>query len=234
MGRPRTPPNVVSLVESLWVKQFKKNPKVTAIKIHSIAKTQLPPSQCPSVRRVQQIIQQIRIKAGPFPDDPPLIPWGPDWPELSEDIACLFQLMRLYSLRSRVDGMELRLDTRTARWALKLRGMFDTTWPKPERIDPQVMDLDRWADAYASREIVGEILNQPPYLDDLNGVMEFRPWEKESARLAYWEAVEIGAVPPFTLEAEEEAAEAMMPGYLDAIDQMERGSNESMEPEEKF
>jgi hypothetical protein len=230
MARPPTPPHVVSLIETLWAVRFKKNPKVTAVEIHSIAKNQTPRGQCPSERRVQQIIKAVRIKAGHIPDDPPLVPWGPDWPELPEDIACLFQLLRFYSLRSRIDGMEWTLDTRTARWALKLRGMFDTTWPDPDEMDLQVGDLDRWADAYATREMAGEILKQPPYLDDLNGVMEFRPWENESARLVYVKAVEVGAVPPWTEGADVDAVEAVMPGYRDY--HMERGSNESMEPEE--
>jgi hypothetical protein len=60
--------------------------------------------------------------------------------------------------------------------------------------------------------------------------MEFRPWENESARLVYVKAVEVGAVPPWTEGADVDAVEAVMPGYRDY--HMERGSNESMEPEE--
>jgi len=218
MARPSTPEYVVKIIEGLWAEDDKQ----TALTVHSRAKALLPHGQCPAERKTQQIIRSARKRAGPIPDDPPLIPWNLGWPENAEDAACLFRLLRFYSLMSASTGLEWRLDTRTAKWALRLRAVFDVSALDLEGEVALVENHYLWASAYAERERAGEILKRPPYVADLDGAMQFRFWESESARLTYLKAVQLGVIPPYLQETDAETAETEFPGIKAWMEGMDR------------
>ena len=89
-----------------------------------------------------------------------------------------------------------KLDRRTAKWALRLKSVFDDG--SPETID----QLYIWATVYARRERASEMLDEPfPFTSDIDARMVFRVWEEPDGselpkNLAlYQKAVEEGEYP---------------------------------------
>jgi hypothetical protein len=197
----RTDPRVISMVQTMWA----GDPKLRATDIHNRLKSKV--TNCPRLRSVQMIIRDAKRRATPIPDDPPLQPWGADWPESPEDIKCLYRLMACrFFERSGAVG----LTTRHARWALKLRGVFDVTGLDPAREYEWGCVHLTLALSYSWRERAAETLGEAPYTADLDAVLMFRPWE--SGGESYRELVRHGLIPPWLFETDLEAGGVIAPG----------------------
>jgi hypothetical protein len=221
MPRPATPQPIIDKIESMWA----ENHQPQAKRLYELVKSQV--KGYPSLRKVQQVIRDAKRRAGPIADDPPLQPWGEGWPEAPEDIACLFRLM-LCRLFEHPDATGLTI--RQAKWALKLRGVFDVTGLDPENEYKRTYEHIIWANAYARRDRAAAILKRDgPYTADLDGVMMFRPWE--GALGAYREAVRLGLVPGWEIENELEAMEVSNTGFSERYRQFERVMSQVVEEE---
>jgi len=142
---------------------------------------------CPKLRKVQEIVRDLKKKAqaSQVPvEEPPIVPWGPMWPTDGEEIACLFKLFR-----TSLDA-GWHLGKRTAKWALSLRKLSIGE-------EGGVTHLN-WAYHYVNREKMVLIVNgtrAQPFTGDLAGQMIFRPWESSENFEDYREAVAEGKIP---------------------------------------
>ena len=182
MGRPRIPADVVQQIAAIWI----GNPTLTATKVYQRASGM---GRRPSLRKVQEIVREARRRSetsGIPLEDPKLVPWGPEWPtDDADDIACLFRLL------ATADVTGHRLNTRTARWALKLRKVFEGGW------EGSILHLS-FAYLYGGIEKGLELMPQGLGIADytleemcvnLNESLMLRFWESEEEAGIYKEAM---------------------------------------------
>lgn len=142
----------------------------------------------PSLRKVQYIVRDAKQARPHMADEPELELWGPDWPDDSEDIACLLRL-KLQSLKH----PEMPLTTRVGKWALRLRAGFLGPMEDPT-VDPD-LELLCFAYEYTLRERVAELFQDGLYTPDLDGAMMCRPWESVERLHQYQRSVAAGLFP---------------------------------------
>ena len=162
MARPRIKAEVVFQIKSLWLAY----PTETGEQIYQRARSRI--SGCPSLRKVQEIVAEAKKEVkeqSVLPQDPQTTPWGPDWPNDAEEIACLFKLMKFQVGRP--------LDTSTAKWALRIRKCFSGKFEGSMNHLMRAMDYARIEKA--------AIVWGPDLFDyvSLDNLMMYRPWESE-------------------------------------------------------
>ena len=183
MPRPAIPEPIVDVILEIWAYENCCN----ATRVFALAKAKLGDKR-PSLRKIQQIISAAKPKAKTVPPDRPIEPWGEDWPKTPNEIAFLFRLMYFaYGVNAP------KLDRRVAKWALRLKSIFDGG-------DPIAINyLYSWANLYARRERASLILGEAvPSTADIDAQMVFRVWEQleDSNNLSFYQkAVEEGAYP---------------------------------------
>lgn len=176
MGRPRVSAEKVEIVEMVWA----NNPE---LKTHQIW---MDSKQVMSLRKTQQVVAEAKKKARSIPDDLEIIPWSDDWPTDANEIACLFRLKRK-SLQ-----LPIRLTTRVAKWALKIREVFVHRNENPD-VDIDFWHL-LWAHQYAQEDRVSEIFGQEMNTSYLDNRMMFRVWESQENTEALEAAREQGLI----------------------------------------
>ena len=142
----------------------------------------------PSLRKVQYIVRDAKQARPHVADEPEFELWGPDWPDDSEDIACLLRL-KLQSLKH----PEMPLTTRVGKWALRLRAGFLGPMEDPT-VDPD-LELLCFAYEYTLRERVAELFQDGLYTPDLDGAMMCRPCESVERIHQYQRSVVAGLFP---------------------------------------
>lgn len=208
MARPSTPEKVVRQIETLWA----ENGRPTAEKVETLAELKNIEGR-PGLRKIQQIIRRKKqqISSDPPPPEPPIQPWGTDWPESPEDIECLLRVM----LSGRLNGVKY-LTARQSRWVLRLREIFSVAGLSADAVLERGSYHLIWALLYSRREQGASILKQgTPYTDDLDAVMMFRPWESEGRWEAYQEAIKAGIVPSWHFKAELDVMKLIEPESFD-------------------
>jgi len=184
---PILPKQIVADVEALWV----QHPELSASGIWRLT-TGFHPR--PSERKTQQIVKAVKGWATSMPQDPTLIPWGEGWPDGADDISCLFGLLQVVKLLGAFGLAVEPLDTRTAKWALRLRRFFDAADPGERNSSFNHL---RWARDYARRERVQEVLGHDHMrTEDLDGLFMMRGLDSDEHWESYIAAVEGGLVPP--------------------------------------
>ena len=168
--------HVVDRIHWLWLQDNKQTAKMVWIRN----------GRQPSLRKVQQIIKAVRPRVQPIADDPLLKPWDEHWSKYHpEEIAVLYDLLWVTTV---LDWLAPPLDTRTARWALKLRGLFDTQ----QRYHAYSLLFHSFC--FATRERAAEVLCHDSFdTDDLDASLTFRAWESgENNKAALAMAGELG------------------------------------------
>jgi len=175
MGRPPVPEDVLTQIGMLWV----EDPSQMGTEVYQHAVKLI--DACPSERKVQEIVRAAKKRASDrsLPsEDPPLVPWGQEWPTAAGEIACLFKLLDT----ARQSGSHV-ITCLTAQWALKLRKVFASEW------ESSVIHLS-FAYLYAVRDRWSQFSGAGLYTWDLDSCLMSRFWESEENHEAFMAALE--------------------------------------------
>lgn len=205
MGRKALDIEIVRLVEREWADQDQKA-TVTGSRPPRAkdVRARLARQGAPSLRKVQQIIREVKARGGSF-EPVKWQPWnvdsngnGKESPEETEFLLTL-QFRALSFWRRGLYEHE-------ALWACRLRAVV---------VNMTALEMDPSTAVgvglclillYAHREAQAQLLNRPPYTDDLDGLLTFAPWGS-----AKWKGYELAVaegliVPPqdtYTFENQE-------------------------------
>ena len=206
MPRPATSEEIVREIEDIWAEDVHQSARYVYLE----ARRRI--GSCPGIRKVQLIVRDAKRRASPIPDDPPIVPWGDDWPQDPAQIAALFRVMA----SARVARHHL-LTTREAEWVKKLSGLFDYSGLVGAAEGDLAYTHFNFAWAYAQRERAGEILKRSAFYEDLDGLVMFSPWATDNDQRfeSYQKAVQNGLVPSYDPAIFTEAGEVIYPGHTE-------------------
>lgn len=183
MPRPAIPESTTTGILRIWAEYDRPS----ATRVFELANSRLGDAR-PSLRKVQQIIAKAKPKSQIVPPDNLVEPWDDDWPKSPDEIEILFRLMYfVYEFNAP------KLDCRIAKWALRLRLLFD------DGPNNSINYLYSWAAQYARRERASQMLGESsPFTADLDTEVMFHVWGKldYSDNLGlYQKAIEKGDYP---------------------------------------
>ena len=206
MPRPRVDEEAVKYTKNLAIRYQTKPVTWIHEKVQRAFK-----GKAPGPRKTYDFVREAReeaaLRAKVIPNDPPIEPWGEEWPSDADEAAYLLMLWGASRL------IRSKLSIRHAKWARRLRVALQPCF----NVDDAWRNLATIG-AYVRREQAHEFLGGPElYTLDLNWYVMLKPWLSEEAAAGYKAAIADELVPGVDIELDLMFWDETNPGVIERM-----------------